>query len=353
MSVFFTAATAAAAWMLLGEGLSAAVAVASAFPVACGLRDRSVMRCRRFRPPRLRLTAAAASMTDGIDQPRRRKLRNPKPTTGDPDVDRAVDRIARAHQYEAQRCWGTSPDGQVRGWVADMAPERRKRFAAGELPWGAPKEADSWPSVPGVQRKQKMWKLRRPLPGSEKDDKDREENFQLAMEFFEREGVAKGAMVDVGCGDAFYARRAADSGSFTSVFAMDLSWKALRVARKEAQKGPYRPTDGFYLIHGDGMDPPFAKGQIDAMILGESIHVMKVEPALKALCQCLRPGGCMYVCGSYRKELYAYNMVVDQDRREGQLSTMFKNAGFGTAAVETPWTILLAKSYRVRAKRYA
>lgn len=193
---------------------------------------------------------------------------------------------------EAEHCWGTDLDGQVSGRIANMIPEGlhyddklRNYYERDESP--LPAEDRPWDSFSEEERAG-----RGDLKLTNLEEID---NFQLSMEFFERSAPASrqgGILLDLGCGDAIMARRFAQSNKFDIVFAMDIMWSCLEVARHRAEIEFTGPADGLLMLRGDAQSMPFRDGQVDFVWWGLGVHMVEnPQTAMQRAFACLRPGG--------------------------------------------------------------
>ena len=167
----------------------------------------------------------------------------------------ALDVIGEPWRAEARRCWG--PDG----WIADMLPAGRDYSQSPEAAYILARPS-------GEQR---PWR-----PSAEAGRKPvepmREADCRRAQGFLGEAGSA-GAVLDVGCGDAFYARRFASSGAFGEVYAFDISWPSLEQARELAEAEGFGPQD-LLLAQADLLELPFGDGQLDAVMWGNGMHLI-------------------------------------------------------------------------------
>jgi len=143
---------------------------------------------------------------------------------------------------------------------------------------------------------QRRWQ-RRPGASSLPEEPTREADCRRAMGFLEY-GGAGGAVADVGCGDAYFARRLAQSGTFDQVLALDVSWSQLEVARDLAERQGLGPQD-LLLAQGDVEDLPFRDGQLSGAVWAMGVHLAQdPEAALRSLCRSLSPhGGRLFATG--------------------------------------------------------
>jgi len=206
-----------------------------------------------------------------------RRAKVPEPGTGEA-VARPFAVIADAWQAEAVRCWGEGPDGKVSGWIADMLPSG--------CDYSARPDAHHILERPAQQRR---WQCRTgtPLP---QEEPTREADCRRAMRFFEYGGIG-GTVVDVGCGDGFFARRFARSGAFDKVLALDVSWSQLEGARDLAEREGLGPED-LFIVQGDVEELPFRDGQVACAMWGMGVHLVE-DPlaALRSICRTLNPNG--------------------------------------------------------------
>lgn len=218
--------------------------------------------------------------------------------------------IAEPWQAEAARCWGEGLDGKVPGWIANMLPGGRDYSGRADAP-----------HILERPSQQRRWQRRQgtPLP---QEEPTREADCRRAMGFFGYGGTG-GTAVDVGCGDGFFARRFAQSGSFNQVLALDVSWSQLECARDLAEREGLGPED-LLLAQGDVEELPFRDGQVDCAMWGMGVHLVEdPRAALQSLCRALSPsGGRLFATG--------YAGVKGCDSAE-DLAQLAKDAGFTEA----------------------
>jgi len=192
--------------------------------------------------------------------------------------------IAEAWQDEAQRCWGDGLDGPA-GFIAQMLPAGRdySQHRDSQNILFRPQEQRRWETRPASTR----------LP---QEEVTREADFQRALRFF-LDSDGGGIVADIGCGDGYFARRFAKSGSFEQVIAIDLSWAQLEMTRDLAERMVLSPTD-LFLAQADAEQLPFRSSSLDCAVWAMGMHLVD-EPAeaLASICRSLRPGGRLFATG--------------------------------------------------------
>lgn len=213
-------------------------------------------------------------------------------------------------QAEARRCWGKGVDGKVPGFIAEMLPVGRDYS----------KRPDSSYILMRPLEQQK-WQSRRGTPLSQ-EEPSRVADCNRVLRFFKHE-ESGGTVVDVGCGDGFFARRFAQSGAFEHVFALDISWIQLETTRDLAEREGLGATD-LLVAQGDAEELPFRRGSVDCAMWGMGMHLAQNPGAvLQSICQSLRPqGGRLFATG--------YNSVLGCTSAD-DLARLAKDAGFAEA----------------------
>jgi len=214
--------------------------------------------------------------------------------------------IAQAWQDEAQRCWGDGLDGPA-GFIAEMLPPGRdySKHRDSQNIIFRPPEQRRWETRPGGVR----------LP---QEEVTREADFKRALRFF-LEGDGGGIVADIGCGDGFFARRFAKSGSFEQVIAIDLSWAQLEMTRDLAERMVLSPRD-LLLAQADAEQLPFRDRSLDCAMWAMGMHLVDAPTAaLASICRSLRPGGRLFATG--------YNSVQGCASAD-DLAQLAKDAGF-------------------------
>lgn len=219
--------------------------------------------------------------------PRHAAPRTVRRARGGGAVGSASGLLADCWREEAERCWAPGEDGAAPGFLADMVPAGQEydpltRIYIKTDKKPEPQEPRPWRRLEGEAAAQAV------VPGDE-----RAEDFAEALRFFGREGAeAGGAVLDVGCGEAYMARRMAQSGRFDSVFAFDVDWRQLEAARTAAEEDRLSPEKGLFLLRADAQELPFRDGLVDFAWWGMGMHKVKdAGAALKAVSAALRPGG--------------------------------------------------------------
>eukprot|EP00929_Paragymnodinium_shiwhaense_P070533 TRINITY_DN35715_c0_g1_i2.p1 TRINITY_DN35715_c0_g1~~TRINITY_DN35715_c0_g1_i2.p1 ORF type:complete len:248 (+),score=83.81 TRINITY_DN35715_c0_g1_i2:267-1010(+) len=197
-----------------------------------------------------------------------------------------------AWRDEANRCWGRADAEQPAGWLGDFVPPGeeystliRMYMATDTKP--LPQDDRPWNRLEGAAEEPEEEELA--------DEGDKE--FDAAIEFFfgssdSADGEAAGAVLDVGCGDGYMGRRFAQSGRFASVFAFDVDWQPLELARSAAEEARIAPEDGLMLFRADGQKLPFKEAVVDFAWWGMGLHFVEdVTVALSEVARSLKPGG--------------------------------------------------------------
>lgn len=252
-----------------------------------------------------------------------RRAQGPAGTPGSAGPD-AASFFADEWRDEARRCWAADADGTVPGWMGDMTPVGREYDRLVRMYV----ETDKKPQP----REVRPWRV---LEGAEAEAEDaqdqRQEDFQRAMRFFDKEGdgaQAGGTVLDVGCGMGYMARRLAQSGLFDATLAFDVDWCQLEVARSDAERHGVGPGDGLFVLRADAQELPFREGCADFAWWGMGLHkVQDAGAALAAVAAALRPGG--------RLLATTIPSILPGGRAE-DIERKAREAGFGDVRVEQP-----------------
>lgn len=225
-----------------------------------------------------------------------------------------ISAFADEWQPEAERCWAPRAKGVVPGFIANMMEKgveydvSLRSYVRREVPEEKPAADRLWRRLEGERVKPKA-----PVLHTQQDNfiyyysgkqardnqSDRDKDYNLVKQFF-MDGVmedsgAERVALDVGCGDAFMARRLAQSGKFSRVYAVDTSWRQLDSARQAAEEERTGPEDGLFLLRADAQALPFRDCQVDCVSWGLGLHTVE-DPAvaLKSIFSVMRPGGKLF-----------------------------------------------------------
>eukprot|EP00929_Paragymnodinium_shiwhaense_P088730 TRINITY_DN49047_c0_g1_i1.p1 TRINITY_DN49047_c0_g1~~TRINITY_DN49047_c0_g1_i1.p1 ORF type:complete len:359 (+),score=69.62 TRINITY_DN49047_c0_g1_i1:44-1078(+) len=185
---------------------------------------------------------------------------------------------------EGHRCWSVAGDAPCPGFIANMLPIGKDYS----------KRADAM-YVMGLPAEQTPWKVGRASPRA--PESGREADFQRALGFLTAGGgiTSQSVVLDLACGDAFFAKRLAESGNFGDVLAADISWPALQAARDDAEKQGFA-ADSIRFLQADMEALPFLEGSVDAVLWAMGLHMTRRPKAsLRSVYNALKEGGRLFI----------------------------------------------------------
>lgn len=97
----------------------------------------------------------------------------------------------------------------------------------------------------------------------------------------------EGTVLDVPCGNGFYAQRLAERSACGRVIAADACDEYLRQAREHARGAEVRKVDAYQL--------PFSEGEFDLVWSAQSMITLDPAPAVREMFRVVKPGGAVAI----------------------------------------------------------
>ncbi|XP_030477706.1 uncharacterized methyltransferase At2g41040, chloroplastic [Cannabis sativa] len=117
-----------------------------------------------------------------------------------------------------------------------------------------------------------------------------DEEFKMAQEYFQ--SAEGGLLVDVSCGSGLFTRKFAESGTYSSVVALDFSENMLRQSYEFIKRDGKLLNSNLALVRADVSRLPFASGSVDAVHAGAALHCWPSPTnAIAEITRILRSGG--------------------------------------------------------------
>lgn len=210
-------------------------------------------------------------------------------------AEEAVAAVKDEWQAEAQRCWALDDDGLITGFVATMMTADNDGPVE-ERPWRRlPGEPEAGYRAPALYTREDHFIYYHSKKQARESPDACAKDYAMAMKYFGVNAQAElgpKVVLDLGSGDALMARRFAQSGRFSRVYAIDIGSKQMEDARKAAEQERTGPDQGLLLLRADVQNLPLREGQADFAWWGLGMHLVKDKPAaLQDIGRVLRPGG--------------------------------------------------------------
>jgi len=210
-------------------------------------------------------------------------------------AEEAVAAVKDEWQAEAQRCWGLDDDGLVTGLIPTMMTADNDGPVE-ERPWRRlPGEPEAGYRAPTLYTREDHFIYYHSKKQARESPDACAKDYAMAMKYFgmniEAQTEPK-VVLDIGSGDALMARRFAQSGRFSRVYAIDIGSKQIEAARNAAEQERTGPGQGLLLLRADVQKLPLRDGQADFAWWGLGMHLVKdKQAALQNIGRVLRPGG--------------------------------------------------------------
>eukprot|EP00419_Tripos_fusus_P072785 CAMPEP_0172876924 /NCGR_PEP_ID=MMETSP1075-20121228/105575_1 /TAXON_ID=2916 /ORGANISM="Ceratium fusus, Strain PA161109" /LENGTH=267 /DNA_ID=CAMNT_0013728367 /DNA_START=278 /DNA_END=1078 /DNA_ORIENTATION=+ len=240
----------------------------------------------------------------------------------------AVAAVRDEWQAEAQRCWGLDGDGLVAGFVATMMTANNDGPVE-ERPWRRlPGEPEAGYQAPALYTREDQFIYYHTKKQARESPDVCAKDYAMAMTYFgvNTEAQSEGKVVlDLGSGDALMARRFAQSGRFSLVYAIDRGSKQIEAARHAAEQERTGPDQGLFLLRAELENLPLRDAQADFAWWGLGMHLVKDKPAaLQNIARVLRPGGRLVAT------------TPSQHFMPEQIAKLLTDAGFVQIALKVP-----------------
>lgn len=164
-----------------------------------------------------------------------------------------------------------------------------------------------------------------------KEREERIESLQPSDKIMDTIGIKQGMVVaEIGAGSGRLAvrlaKRVGDSGK---VYANDIDRKALEFMRKRCLD---EKIGNMIVVEGEETDPQLPRGTMDAVILANTLHMVKDPlPLLKNIIPALKPGGILAVIDADKEKWISRGEGKDLLPKEHFLALLSK-AGFEVAS---------------------